>query len=83
MTTLRSRLRAGETANSAEESELVKELKAESEKERLVLESQNDTLTQEISQLKNYVNELQVSWKLLFVTLLSVQKGRRCSKEGL
>lgn len=61
VTSLRSRLRADESSASAEQNELVAELRQEGEKERLVLESQNEALSEEISQLRNSVNELQVS----------------------
>ena len=57
---LRGRLRADETSSSAEQNELLEEVRQENEKERALLESQNEALIDEISQLRNQVKELQV-----------------------
>ena len=61
MNSLRGRLRADENSYTAEQSEMLQEVRKENEKERAVLESQNEALKDEISQLRNQVNEMQVS----------------------
>ena len=66
---LRGRLRADETSSSAEQNELLEEVRQENEKERALLESQNEALIDEISQLRNQVNELQVHITLLWISV--------------